>query len=104
MKVELIYITVGNKEEATTLGKELVTSGLAACVNIIDNVHSMYMWEGELQDDKETILIAKTTQGHVPELIEKVKALHSYDCPCILSLPVSGGNRAFLDWVADEVK
>jgi periplasmic divalent cation tolerance protein len=104
MKVNLIYITVGSKEEATTLGKALVTSGLAACVNIIDNMHSMYMWKGELQDDKETILIAKTTQEHVPELIEKVKALHSYDCPCILSLPVSDGNRAFLDWVADEVK
>lgn len=104
MKVNLIYITIGSKEEATTLGKELVTSGLAACVNIIDNMHSMYMWEGELQDDKETILIAKTTQKHVPELIEKVKALHSYDCPCILSLLVSDGNQAFLDWVADEVK
>ena len=79
-------------------------SKLAACVNIIDQMNSMYMWEGELQDDSETILIAKTTQDRVPELIEKVKSTHSYDCPCIISFPISDGNDAFLDWIAGEVK
>jgi periplasmic divalent cation tolerance protein len=65
MKVHLIYMTAGNKEEAKTIGKELITSGLAACVNIVDNMNSMYMWENELQDDNETILIAKTEETRV---------------------------------------
>ncbi len=104
MKTYLIYITVGDTQEARTLGRQLVESKLAACVNIIDNMNSMYVWEGQLQDDKEVILIAKTTEARVAELIEKAKALHSYDCPCILSIPVSGGNKEFLDWIANEVK
>jgi periplasmic divalent cation tolerance protein len=104
MKVNLIYITVKDKVEARKIGSELVESKLAACVNIIDNMNSMYVWEGKIQDDQETILIAKTTESRVPQLIEKVKTLHSYDCPCIVSIPVSDGNREFLDWIASEVK
>ncbi len=104
MKVNLIYITAKDKAEARKIGSELVESKLAACVNIIDNMNSMYVWQGKIQDDKEAILIAKTTEARVPLLIEKVKALHSYDCPCIVSIPVSGGNREFLDWIANEVK
>ncbi|MHC4792204.1 MAG: divalent-cation tolerance protein CutA [Planctomycetota bacterium] len=104
MKVNLIYITAKDKAEARKIGSELVESKLAACVNIIDNMNSIYVWEGKIQDDKEVILIAKTTEAQVPLLIEKVKTLHSYDCPCILSIPVSGGNKEFLDWIANEVK
>jgi len=104
MKINFIYMTVGSKVEARKIGKELVTAGLAACVNILDNMNSFYVWQGELQDDTEVVMIAKTTADRVPALVEKVKSLHSYDCPCIVSLPVSGGNQAFLDWIADEVK
>ncbi|UCD80714.1 MAG: divalent-cation tolerance protein CutA [Desulfobacterales bacterium] len=104
MKVNFIYMTAGNKGEARKIGKELVVARLAACVNILDNMNSFYMWQGEIQDDTEVVLIAKTTEDRVPALIDKVKALHSYDCPCILTIPVSGGNQAFLDWVAAEVK
>ena len=104
MKVNLIYITAKDKAEARKIGSELVESKLAACVNIIDNMNSMYVWEGKIQDDKEAILIAKTTEARVPQLIEMVKTLHSYDCPCIVSIPVSGGNKEFLDWIASEVK
>ena len=104
MQVNFIYMTAGSKDEARKIGKELVTAGLAACVNILDNMNSFYMWQGEIQDDAEVVIIAKTTEDRVPALVEKVKALHSYDCPCIVALPVSGGNQAFLDWVAAEVK
>jgi periplasmic divalent cation tolerance protein len=86
------------------IGKALINDRLVACVNIIENMYAMYMWDGKLQDDKETILIAKTTKERVTDLIEKVTALHSYDCPCIVTLPVSDGNPAFLKWVADEVQ
>ena len=103
MRVNFIYMTAGSKEEARKIGKELVVARLAACVNILDNMNSFYMWQGELQDDTEVVLIAKTTEDRLPALIEKVKSLHSYDCPCIVSLPVSGGNQAFLDWIAAEV-
>jgi len=104
MKINFIYMTAGSKEEARKIGQELVVANLAACVNILDNMNSFYRWQGEIQDDTEVVIIAKTTEDRVPALTEKVKALHSYDCPCIVSLPVSGGNQPFLDWVAAEVK
>ena len=103
MKVNFIYMTAGSKEEARKIGQALVVARLAACVNILDNMNSFYMWQGEIQDDTEVVIIAKTIEDRVPALIEKVKALHSYDCPCIVAIPVSGGNQAFLDWVAAEV-
>jgi len=104
IKLNFIYITTSNKEEARKIGRELVQSRLAACVNIIDNMNSMYWWEGEVQDDDETVLIAKTREALIPELIEKVKSIHSYSCPCIVSLPILNGNRAYLDWLAEETK
>ena len=104
MSVNFIYITVGSVEEARTIGNKLVSDRLAACVNIIDNVSSMYWWKGEIQDDKEVILIAKTKESLVPELVEKVRSMHSYSCPCIVSLPILDGNKAFLNWVVEETK
>jgi len=104
MEINLIYMTAGSKDEARMIGKALISAGLAACVNIIENMYSMCMWDGKLQDDTETILIAKTTKERLSDLIEKVKSLHSYECPCIVSLPVSDGNPAFLNWIANEVK
>ena len=102
MSINLIYITAGDIEEARVIGKVLVSERLAACVNIIDNIHSMYWWQGEIQNDREAIIIAKTKESLVPELIEKVKSTHSYDCPCVVSLPIVGGNKGFLEWVANE--
>ena len=104
MEINMIYITTGSKDEAVMIGKALINARLAAGVNIIENMYSMYIWDGKLQDANEIILIAKTTKERVPDLIEKVNALHSYKCPCIVSLPVSDGNPAFLKWVADEVQ
>ena len=104
MDINLVYMTAATKEEARRIGKELVESRLAACVNIIDNMNSIYMWEGKLQDDNEVIFIAKTRENLVSELTEKVKSMHSYSCPCIVCLPVSDGYHPFLNWVATEVK
>jgi periplasmic divalent cation tolerance protein len=88
MPVNFIYMTAGSKTEAQKIGKALVESRLAACVNILDNMQSIYRWEEKIQEDAEVVLIAKTTDPLVPQLIDKVKSLHSYDCPCIVSLPV----------------
>jgi periplasmic divalent cation tolerance protein len=104
MKANLIYITTGSMDEARTIGRELVSNRLAACANIIDNMNSLYWWEGEIQDDREVILIAKTVESLVPELIDKVKSMHSYECPCIVSLPIIDGNPAFLAWIAKETR
>ena len=104
MKATFIYITAGSKDEAKKIGRELISRRLAACVNIIDNMVSMFWWDDEIQEDKEVILIAKTKESRVTELIETVKSVHSYDCPCIVSLPISDGNGAFLDWIAQQTQ
>ena len=98
-KYNWVYMTAGDMEEARTIGRFLVESRLAACVNIVDNMKSLYWWEGEVQEDGEVILIAKTVNVKVPELIDKVKAMHSYECPCILALPISTGNTDFFKWL-----
>jgi len=104
MTVHFIYMTAASKAEARNIGKALVESRLAACVNIQDNMQSIYRWEEKIQEDSEVILIAKTTEALVPRLIDKVKSLHSYDCPCIVSLPVIDGYPPFLDWIKTEVE
>ena len=104
MSINLIYITAGDIEEARALGKALVSERLVACVNIIDNIHSIYWWEGKIQDDGEVIIIAKTKKSLVAELIEKVKSMHNYDCPCVVSLPIVDGNKEFLGWVEKETR
>ena len=102
MQPQLIYMTAGSLEEAEKIGKALVDDRLAACVNIIERMHSFYWWEGKVQEDHEVVMIAKTTQSLVEALVEKVKALHGYSVPCIVSVPISGGNPDFLLWI-DEV-
>ena len=98
----MVYITVKDRREARKIGKKLVKSRLAACVNIIEGMNSLYFWEGKLRDDEEVILIAKTRASLVSELIEEVRAMHSYRCPSIVSLPIEDGNDEFLDWIAEE--
>ena len=104
MKLNLVYITAKNKEEARKIGKELLKVRLAACVNIVDKMNSLYWWEGKIQDDNEAVLIAKTKESLVKELVEKVKSIHSYSCPCIISLPILDGNKEYLDWLEKETK
>lgn len=104
MAINFIYMTAGSKAEAQKIGKALVESRLAACVNILDNMQSIYRWEEKIQEDSEVVLIAKTTEPLVSLLIDKVRSLHSYDCPCIVSLPVLEGYPPFLDWIHSEVK
>jgi len=104
MGIMLVYMTTRDKAEARAIGRHLVQSRLAACVNIFDQMNSIYYWEDALQDDQEAVLIAKTTDARLCELIAAVKERHSYDCPCIVSLPIGGGNPDFLAWVAGQVE
>lgn len=99
-----VYITAGSMEEAEIIGRNLVSRRLAACVNIINNMKSIYQWEGKVETADEVVLIAKSKEALVGEITESVKSLHSYKCPCIVSLQVENGNPDFLNWVRNETK
>lgn len=102
MDYSVLYITAGSKNEAVALARGLVEARLAACANVIDGVTSVYWWEGALQQGAEAVVIAKTKAALVERAIARVKELHSYDCPCVVALPITAGNPAFLDWVGAE--
>ena len=103
MKTKLIYVTAPSHDEAEQIAKTVVTEKLAACANIFDGVTSIFHWEGTLCRENEAVLILKTTEDKTAALTARIKELHSYDCPCIVSLPVEGGNQEFLEWVSREV-
>ncbi len=101
--VRIVYMTAEDVSQASRIAKALVQRRLAACVNIIDGMRSIYEWDGTPQEAHEVVMIAKTHEDCLPELEKMVKEMHSYDCPCILELTVSGGNTAFCDWVSSQV-
>ncbi len=104
--LRIVYITTKNRDEAKKIGSDLVEQQLAACVNIIDGMESIYRWKDEVVIDKECILIAKTTYSNVNRLTRRVKELHSYEVPCVITLNVSEqeGNHEYLDWLVNSVK
>ena len=102
MTAHVIYITASDKEEATSLARTLVRERLAACANVFDGVTSVYRWEGRVQEDAEAVIIAKTMQRRLDRLIERVRTLHSYECPCVVSWQLTKGNSDYLDWIDAE--
>jgi periplasmic divalent cation tolerance protein len=100
----LVYITTPGPEEARRIGRALVAARLAACANVYSGVTSIFWWEGEIQEAAEAVLIVKTQEPLVDALTEKVGELHSYECPCVVALPLTGGNPAFLDWIEAETR
>lgn len=98
----IAYITTKSKTEAKKLGKLLVEKNIAACVNIIDKMNSIYKWEDKIVDEEETLLIVKTRDSVVEKLIRNVKEHHSYSCPCIVVVPIVDGNQEYLDWIVKE--
>lgn len=104
MSAVWVYITAGSLVEARKIGRALIEARLAACVNILENMRSMYHWKGKVEEDREVVLIAKTRDKLMDALVDKVKSVHSYEVPCILALPVVDGNPDFLHWIEDETK
>jgi len=96
---KLIYITFPNKESARSIGEILVKENLVACVNILGNIESLYKWEGEFNHNSEILVLAKTSQNLEEKAISKIKELHPYECPAIISFDVTGGNKDFLNFV-----
>ena len=102
MPVMFVYVTAADADEAKNIGRQLVQEQLAACANILPGATSIFRWQGKLEEASEAVLILKTTEQKLEQLIDRAKALHSYDCPCIEALPVVEGNRDFLEWVVRE--
>ncbi len=97
----VVLMTCGSEEEARKIADALVEENIAACVNIVPGVTSVYRWEGEVCRDPEVLMIAKTHEGRLGDLESRVKALHSYTVPEIVVLPVVAGSKEYLDWVKD---
>ena len=100
----VVLVTCGSEEEATKIANSLVEERLAACVNIISPVRSIYRWEGKTWDEKEWMLIIKTQKRRFEELEKKVKSLHSYSVPEIIALPVVEGFASYLKWLEENTE
>lgn len=99
-----VYMTVASRAEAEALAKALVASRLAACVNILPGVRSIYHWQGRMESGDEVALIAKSRIDLFPEVESKIKALGSYTCPCLIAWPIVVGSKDYLEWLGRELK
>ncbi|HEX8632865.1 MAG TPA: divalent-cation tolerance protein CutA [Pyrinomonadaceae bacterium] len=100
----MVMMTAGSREEAARLAEMLVGARLAACVQILPEIESVYHWQGEVRRDPEVLLLAKTTQARFPLLEREVRALHSYDTPEIIALPITDASAPYLEWLTATVK
>jgi periplasmic divalent cation tolerance protein len=100
----LVLTTAGSKDEARKIGHELVERMLAACVNIIPQVGSIYRWEGEVEEAEEWLLIVKTTRAAFERVREAINQLHSYDLPECICLSIEDGSVEYLSWIGQSVK
>jgi len=99
-----VYVTCSDAAEARRIGRVLVEERLAACANVLDDMASIYWWQGAVEEATEAVLIAKTRDDLVLALTARVKALHSYDVPGIVALPIVQGNPDYLAWIAAETE
>jgi len=99
----VVLITASSQEEAERIATALVEEMLAACVNVIPGVTSIYRWEGKIERAEEWLLVAKSRSDVMGELVQRVGALHSYDVPEILALPLAGGSEVYLRWLDGAV-
>jgi len=97
-----VLSTAGSRDEAERLAATLVGERLAACVNVIAPIVSIYRWQGAVERGDEALLVIKTRRRLVPALIARLQALHSYDVPEAIVLPIESGSRSYLDWLIAE--
>lgn len=102
MPAQLVYVTAPTLAEAESLARLAVEGRLAACANILPGMRSLYWWQGRLESADETVLLLKTTAELAPALIRALTQAHSYDCPCVVALPIATGNPDFLRWIEAE--
>ncbi len=100
--MRLIYVTASSVAEAKSIGRGLVEKELAACVNILPGMQSLYRWEGKIEEAEEAVLLVKTREDLATAVVEEVKRTHSYSVPCAMVLDVLGGNADYLNWVVQS--
>ena len=91
-------------EGASQIAEDLVENRLAACVNIIPDVTSVYKWKGDLEKSTEQLMLIKTTKERLQEVLDRIKILHPYEVPEIIALPIEGGHPPYLSWLSSQVK
>lgn len=96
------WITCANREEAEKIADALVGEKIAACVNVIPGVTSVFSWEGKICREEEILLMVKSVPGMGGKLVDRVKSLHSYTVPEVITIPIASGNPAYLDWVVES--
>ncbi len=96
----VVLVTAGSRVEAEKIGRALIAARLAACVNVIGPIRSIYRWQGAVEEADEHLLVVKARAADVDAIAARVRALHSYDVPEVLSLPVTAGSAEYLTWLA----
>ena len=99
----LVLVTAPNEDEARHIANALVEERLAACVNIVGAIESVYRWEGQVTTDRETLLIIKTTDERYEDLEQQVRKLHSYSTPEVIAVKIERGSSGYLSWLRDSV-
>jgi periplasmic divalent cation tolerance protein len=104
MDCYVLISTVSTVQEGQRISKFLVKKRLAACINMISSVKSVYLWKGKTCEEKEVLLVIKTVRGRINNVINKIKELHSYEMPEILAFKVEEGEKSYLNWVKQTVQ
>lgn len=100
----VVLVTTANAEEGTRLGRTLVEEQLAACANVVGPIRSVYRWQGAVEEADEHLVLLKARGADVAALEARVRALHSYDVPEVIALPVTAGSAPYLAWLADATR
>lgn len=100
--LRVVFVTAPEFAVGRRIASALVEERLAACVNLVPGIVSMYRWDGGVQEDAEVLLVVKTSEARCSDLADRVRELHPYDLPEVLALPAAGGSAAYLDWVRRE--
>ncbi|KAJ8479410.1 hypothetical protein OPV22_023137 [Ensete ventricosum] len=100
----VVYVTVPNKEAGMKLAESIIKEKLAACVNRVPGIESVYWWDGKVQTDPEELLIIKTRKSLLGALTQHVKSNHEYDVPEVIALPITGGDEKYLEWIKDSTR
>ncbi len=95
----MVYVTAASKDEALKIGRALVTERLAACANVLPGMHSVYRWQGAVEEAEEAVLILKTRKELADKTVARIAVLHSYDVPCAVVYDMANGLPAYLDWI-----
>lgn len=99
----IVYVTAGDRKKAETLGRRMVEERLAACANIFP-IHSIYRWNGNVEEGDEVGIIFKTRDTLVDAFAKRIKKLHGYELPCIVSWKIDRGSKEYLDWIGESTK